>query len=256
MSHRLARVVSAFAMVTLAAGIAASAAAQPYPNDYRTGRNFYDPNYEQHAPQGYDGREAPPPPPGWSQPNDWSVRQDANDRYARAAQTWAQNNCVKSQSNTGVGAVIGGVLGAVIGNSVAGRHDRTFGTIAGAAIGAAGGAAIGSTTGGRTSPGCPPGYVMRSGSRAYDYSAAGYNYAAPRWYKPWVNSRGTWYYRPYPYGSFYYNHYVARDRYNRFDNRRPGYGDRRDGWYDRYGRYHSNDGSWYDRDGIFHMGQR
>lgn len=253
MPSPLSRMTAAFAMAGLVVGYAGTAAAQDYSRDYRGYQSDqYDPDYPNVAPQGYDGRELPPPPPGWQQPSDWSYRQQQNDRYALAAENWARDNCVRSQSNVGVGAVIGGVLGAVIGNSIADRHDKTFGTLAGAAIGAAGGAAVGSTTGGRTSPGCPPGFVLRQGSRPYDYTASGYSYAAPTWYKPWVNSGGNWNYRPYPYGQYYYSTYVAHDGRPGY-NQQPGYRQPR-GWYDRQGRYHSNDGSWYDRDGVFHLG--
>lgn len=257
MTGTVRRMTAALAMTGLVAGLAGSASAQDYSRDYQNNQydqnSQYNPDYPDVAPPGYDGRDLPPPPPGWRQPSDWSYRQQQNERYAQAAEGWARDNCVRSQSNAGVGAVIGGVIGAVIGNSVAGRHDKTFGTLAGAAVGAAGGAAVGSTTGGRTSPGCPPGFVLRSGSRPYDYSASGYTYAAPSWYKPWVNSDGNWNYRPYPYGQYYYSTYVARtSRPDNYGNQ-PGYR-QPSGWYDRQGRYRSNDGSWYDRDGVFHMG--
>ena len=252
------------------AGVAVSttATAQSY--------SGYDSRYADVAPQGYDGRDLPPPPPGWTRSNESYSQQAADARYARDAENWARDNCTRSSSNTGVGAALGGVIGAVLGNSIAGRGDRTAGTIVGGVVGAAGGAAIGSTTGGATSPGCPPGYTMRNGVRPYEYSASGYTYAAPSWYRPWVNSDNSWRYRPYPYSNYYYKTYVARDyrdgqsygenrdgqsyRDNR-DDRGSGYdndrsSDRRPtGWYDRYGRYHDRDGSYYDRNGVFHMGR-
>ena len=231
------------------------------------GYSSYDSRYSDVVPQGYDGRDLPPPPPGWTRTNDWDSEQAADARYARNAENWARNNCTRSSSNAGVGAALGGVIGAVLGNSIAGRGDRTAGTIVGGVVGAAGGAAIGSTTRGATSPGCPPGYTMRSGVRPYEYSASGYTYAAPSWYRPWVNADNSWRYRPYPYSNFYYHTYIARDyrdgqvyrddrddRGNGYNNDRSG--DRRpSGWYDRYGRYHDRDGSYYDRSGVFHMGR-
>lgn len=137
-----------------------------------------------------------------------------------------------------MGAAVGGVLGALIGNSVSRRGDRTIGTLAGAAVGAAGGAAIGSTTGNATSPGCPPGYTLRRGSRPYEYTSADYRYAAPSWYRPWVQSGDSWIYRPYPYGQWYYSQTVSRDsRYDRYQ-RRWEYRNGQRGWYDRDGRWH------------------
>lgn len=55
-----------------------------YRNDYN--RNAYG---EPVAPPGYDGRDLPPPPQGWRQPRDWANQQDADGRYARAAERWA-----------------------------------------------------------------------------------------------------------------------------------------------------------------------
>jgi hypothetical protein len=165
-------------------------------------------------PSGYDGSAPPPPPPGYQPPSgyDPQAMRARDDGYARNAEAWARDNCVKSRGNTAGGAVIGGVIGALIGNGLSGRHNRGGGTFAGAALGAAGGAAIGSTTQGETSPGCPPGFVVRSGAYGYGYDAPGYYYAAPGWYRPWVFAGGVWAYRPYPYHDYYYRRYYGPRR--------------------------------------------
>ena len=113
---------------------------------------------------------------------------------------------MKSGGNVGAGAVIGGVIGAIVGSSLGGRHDHGGSTIAGAGIGAVGGAVIASGSGGETSPGCPPGYAVRRDARSYD-APAGYDYAAPGWYRPWLLIGGAWVYRPYPYHTYYTRHY-------------------------------------------------
>jgi hypothetical protein len=105
--------------------------------------------------------------------------------------------------------VIGGLFGALLGSSIAGRHDRGAGALMGGIAGAAGGAAVGSAQDNATSPGCPPGYVVRSGAPAFYYDGwnSDYVYAAPGWYHPWVFVEGRWSYRPYPYHTWYYRHY-------------------------------------------------
>ena len=160
-------------------------------------------------PPGYDGTRPPPPPAGYVASTE--DRQDYDDRYAADAERWAQENCVKSANNAGVGALFGGVLGAIIGSSVAGRHDRGAGAFAGAAIGAVGGAAVGSQSRNDTSPGCPPGYSVRRGATTYVYSEPSYTYAAPGWYRPWVYVGDAWVYRPYPYHGWYYRNYRVRE---------------------------------------------
>jgi hypothetical protein len=40
---------------------------------------------------------------------------------------------------------------------------------------------------------------------AWSYQPAGYYYAAPDWYRPWVFIDNSWVYRPYPYHEFYYH---------------------------------------------------
>ena len=62
------------------------------------------------------------------------------------------------------------------------------------------------SSGGETSPGCPPGYVVRGDAPGFYYNGPIY-YAAPDWYHPWAFYGGRWVYRPYPYHTWYYNHY-------------------------------------------------
>ncbi|WP_157215545.1 glycine zipper domain-containing protein [Flavisphingomonas formosensis] len=178
-------------------------------------------------PPGYDGSQIPPPPPGYA-PGPDDDRQEAQDRaYADYTQQWAQANCVKAHANSEAAAVLGGAVGALLGSSVAGRHDRGAGAILGAGVGAVGGAAIADSSASHaTSPGCPPGYVVRSGAPPFAYDGPAYVYAAPDWYDPWLFYGGVWTYRPYPYHVWYYHHY----RWGR-----PGY---RPGYYGRYGRPH------------------
>jgi len=179
-----------------------------YPNrPYQNGQ--YSPqsnDYDRTPPPGYDGRENPPPPPGYQPgPNDQQIAQQ--DRYyADRAQRWAQDNCVKSHGDSAGGALLGGLLGAIIGHSVGSRGDRGTATVAGAVIGGVGGAAIASSSNGRTSPGCPPGYVLRRSAQPY-YFESDYVYAAPGWYHPWFFYGGRWEYRPYPYHDYYARQY-------------------------------------------------
>jgi hypothetical protein len=71
---------------------------------------------------------------------------------------------VKARKNTAAGVLVGGILGAIVGGAIAGPRDAGLGVVAGAAVGAVGGAAVADASPGDTSPGCPPGYVMRSGA--------------------------------------------------------------------------------------------
>jgi hypothetical protein len=172
-------------------------------------RTPYEPNPNT-PPEGYDGRELPPPPPGYEAGPD-TARQDLEDRaYAEYAERWARANCVKAHGNPAAGAIVGGIIGSLLGAGMAGRGSEGAGAFFGGAIGAAGGAAIaGSADSNETSPGCPPGFVVRGGAPAF-YFAGPYFYAAPPWYRPWVYWGGSWVYRPYPYHSWYYRHYYRR----------------------------------------------
>ena len=167
---------------------------------------YYDEGYDRAPPPGYDGTQAPPPPRGWQADPDQQRYLAEDDGFADGAERWAQANCVRSQNNTGAGAVVGGLIGALVGNSASRRRDRTGGTLAGAAIGAAGGAVVGSATSNQTSPGCPPGFVARGGAAQFSYGPD-YVYGAPAWYRPWVFVGSRWIYRPYPYRAFYARHY-------------------------------------------------
>jgi hypothetical protein len=170
-------------------------------------------------PPGYDGSQPPPPPPGYQAGPDDARQQAQDQQYAAYTQQWAQANCVRAHADTGAGAVIGGAAGALLGSGLAGRHDRGTGALLGAGVGALGGAAVANnTSSGATSPGCPPGYVTRSGAPAFAYGGGyavdgayaaqpAYAYAAPTWYQPWVYYGGAWTYRPYPYHVWYYRHY-------------------------------------------------
>jgi hypothetical protein len=184
---------------------------------------YYDESYDRAPPPGYDGTRPPPPPRGWSADGDQGAYQAEDDRFAYGAEQWAQNNCVKSQNNAGVGAVVGGLIGALVGNAASGRRDRTGGTLAGAAVGAAGGAIVGGASSNQTSPGCPPGYVVRGGAANFAYGGQGFVYAAPAWYRPWVFNGGRWLYRPYPYHRFYARHYWRPRAYRRGFYGRPRY---------------------------------
>jgi hypothetical protein len=104
------------------------------------------------------------------------------------------------------------VLGAVIGSSLAGRYDRGAGAIVGGGLGAIAGGAIANSSG----PGCPPGFVLRTGAPAFAYGpppgAAVVVYDAPTWYNPWIWYNGAWIYRPYPYHRYWGEHYRRDDR--------------------------------------------
>lgn len=166
-----------------------------------------NPPPEPGAPVGYDPSQPPPPPPGYRPYGEANSAADQN--YAAQAQYWAQQNCVKAHGDTTAGAVIGGVIGAILGSSLAGRHEGGAGMIVGGALGAGAGAVVAKgTNSNATSPGCPPGYVVREGGYAYTYAPpAGYYYAAPGWYQPWVFVGGSWVYRPYPYHDWYWHTY-------------------------------------------------
>lgn len=168
-------------------------------------------------PQGYNGSQLPPAPPGYQPEGDINAQMAEDRRYGSWAEEWARDNCVKAHGDVGAGAVIGGVVGAIIGSGLAGRHDRGAGIVAGGALGAAGGAAIAAhSDSGATSPGCPPGYVVRNGAPPFSYGGGGgaaFLYAAPDWYQPWYFSGGHWLYRPYPYHIWYYRHYRWGDRW-------------------------------------------
>ena len=188
----------------------------PPPGDYDT------------APDGYDGSQPPPPPPGY-QPDPRYDNPDQDRLYQASAEDWAARNCVQSRGNAGGGAVVGGLLGALIGSSVAGRGDHGTGAVVGGIAGAFGGAAVGASQANATSPGCPPGYVVRSGAPAYYYDGPDYVYAAPTWYRPWVYYDNRWSYRPYPYHAYYYRTWGYG---------RPGYYGRPGGYYGRPNRGH------------------
>jgi hypothetical protein len=151
----------------------------------------------------YGAPPPPPPPVGYS---DSDRRRDlvqaqieADRAYARAVERWAAANCVREQDNrTVAGAVIGGVLGALTGGAV----GRGGGAAVGGAVGAVAGAAVGA---GSTSPGCPPGYVVRTGAPPFYYVYHGpeWVYVAPPDYRPWIWIEGHWIYRPYPYHHFW-----------------------------------------------------
>jgi hypothetical protein len=182
----------------------------PPPNGADRGYDNGPPgSYDDQPPPGYNGAAPPPPPPGYDQSAQnyqQQQQQQQDERYASYAERWAQDNCVRSHADVGGGAVVGGLIGALIGSGVAAHGHRTGGALAGAAIGAFGGAAIAAgSDSGETSPGCPPGYVVRSGAPEWGY-AGSYYYAAPEWYRPWVMWDGRWTYRPYPYHVWYYSH--------------------------------------------------
>ncbi|MBB3358063.1 MULTISPECIES: hypothetical protein [unclassified Novosphingobium] len=199
------------------------------PNGTTTTLSVQVQSYDQGPPPGYDGTRPPPPPPGYSPAAIDQAQAERDARYAADAEAWARDNCVKARSNATAGAVIGGIFGALVGNGLSSRHDGGFGTLAGAAVGAVGGAAIGGSTANQTSPGCPPGFVVRSGAAPYSYDTvyfSNYYYAAPGWYRPWVYVGDRWTYRPYPYHDYYYRAYRPYHP-NGWGNRgyygRPGY---------------------------------
>lgn len=187
-------------------------------------------------PPDYDGTRPPPPPPGYQPDPAYGANPDQDQHYEAYAEDWAQRNCVKSRSNAGTGAVIGGLLGALVGSGAAGWRDRGTGALVGGIAGAAGGAAIGSASEGQTSPGCPPGFVVRSGAPAFYYEGYGnpYYYAAPDWYRPWVFVGDRWTFRPYPYHAWYYHRYFYG---------RPGWGRGYHG-YHGYRGYHGHWGGY------------
>jgi hypothetical protein len=219
----------------------AQPAYQPPPQGYQPPPQGYQPppqgyqappqGYGQQPQQGYDQNGYPPPPAGYNPQGgpDQSLapppgytaqdaQQDAAQRaydaqYAAAAQGWFQANCIRQEQNrTAAGAIVGGILGAVIGSSVAGRHDRGAGAVVGGALGAVAGGAVANSSG----PGCPSGYVLRSGAPAFYYGpppgGVAVVYDAPTWYNPWVFYGGSWVYRPYPYHRYWHEHYPRRYR--------------------------------------------
>jgi hypothetical protein len=170
--------------------------------------------------QPYDDQPPPaddygPPPPdsgAYSDPYDASDRARAEDEaYERTAEDWAERYCYRRGDNAAAGAVIGGVLGAFLGSGIAGRGHHTTGAVIGGATGAVAGAAIGSSS---TSPGCPPGYAVRSDAPPLYFSgfSGGYAYAAPADYKPWIWYHGRWTYRTYPYHRYWSRNH-RRDPY-------------------------------------------
>lgn len=135
-------------------------------------------------------------------------------RYAAAVQHWAARACVDERDQNRVaGAAIGGVFGALVGSAAAGRHDRGGGAVVGGILGAIAGSAIGAS---QTSPGCPPGYVVRSGAPPFSPPRfrSGFVYVAPPDYRPWIWADERWVYRPYPYHRYWYRH----------ESRRPDHG--------------------------------
>jgi len=216
-------------------------APQGYPQQPPQGYQQPPQGYQQQPPQGYQqppqGYAPPPqgypqgyqqqpyqdpalqPPPGYSAQD---AQQDASPaqrqydaQYAAAAEAWSQANCVRQEENrTAAGAIIGGVLGAVIGSNIAGGRDRGAGAVVGGALGAVAGGAIANNSG----PGCPPGFVLRSGAPAFVYGpppgGVAVVYDEPSWYNPWLWYNGAWIYRPYPYHRYWRDHY-PRERYRR-----------------------------------------
>lgn len=170
-------------------------------------------DYAAEPPPGYRDGGSPPPPPGYDAGAPDPAQQQQDARYARYAERWAEENCVKAHGDVAGGAFIGGLFGALIGAGLAGHGDRGGGALAGAAIGGIGGAAIASSAGSdATSPGCPHGYVVRDGAPDFYYASGPYDYAAPGWYDPWVWGEDRWIYRPYPYHVWYYRHYSRGER--------------------------------------------
>ncbi len=175
----------------------------------------YPPPQQGYPQQGYNGQQPYPqmqPPPGYTAQDaqrDQAAQAQAYDQqYAAAAEAWSNANCIRQEQNrTAAGAIIGGVLGAVIGSAAAGRHDAGAGAIVGGGLGAIAGGAIANSSG----PGCPPGFVLRSGAPVFAYApppgAAVVVYDAPPEYNPWFFYSGRWVYRPYPYHRYYHDHY-------------------------------------------------
>jgi hypothetical protein len=205
---------------------------QPPPQGYPQQPQYPQPQYQQQPqyPQGYQappqGYAPPPqgyqqlpyqdpalqPPPGYTaedaQRDAAAAQRQYDAQYAAQAEAWSQANCVRQEQNrTAAGAIIGGVLGAVIGSNIAGGHDRGAGAVVGGALGAVAGGAIANNQG----PGCPPGFVVRSGAPAFYYGpppeGVAYVYDAPTWYNPWIWYGGAWIYRPYPYHRYWGEHY-------------------------------------------------
>jgi len=208
-SKLLNRLVIAASALSMAASPIAASVASAQPDDGPppgyNGDQGPPPGDDQGPPPGYNGDQPPPPPPGYD-PNAAPPQPDQDRAYAERAEWWAQRYCVKSQGNVAAGAVAGGIIGALIGSGVAGRGHRGGGAAVGAVVGGASGAAIAANSGGETSPGCPPGYVVRGDAPGFYYNGPIY-YAAPDWYHPWAFYGGRWVYRPYPYHTWYYNHY-------------------------------------------------
>jgi len=202
--NKLAHAAAAAAVLTMTAGGAATASAQSYgpPPGYAPGYAYGDTDV--------------PPPDGYDDSYrryDFSDRARREDeRYAGSVERWAEENCVDQRNNAAAGAVIGGVLGAIIGSGVAGRGNHTGGALVGGALGAMAGSAIGASS---TSPGCPPGYTVRSGAAAFQPGFVfygGYGYDAPPGYRPWIWTGGRWAYRPYPYHRTYDRYEGRRQR--------------------------------------------
>ena len=200
---------------------ALSLAASPIALSTAYAQDNGDSYYDRGPPSDYDNSEPPPPPPGYEEPADSAQLHQQDERYARYAEDWAQENCVKSGGNVAAGAVIGGLFGALVGSAVGGPGHHGGGAAIGAAIGGTSGAAIAANSGGETSPGCPPGYHVRDEAPTFYYEGYGgpYYYAAPGWYHPWLWYDGHWLYRPYPYHAWYYDHYYRHDR-DRWDRDR------------------------------------
>ena len=194
---------------------------QPPPQGYAPPPQGYQQGYSQ---QGYQD-PALEPPPGYSaqdaQRDASPAERQYDQQYAAAAEAWSQANCVRQEENrTAAGAIIGGVLGAVIGSNLAGGRDRGAGAVVGGALGAVAGGAIANNSG----PGCPPGFVLRSGAPPFYYGPPPGSslvvYDAPTWYNPWIWYGGAWIYRPYPYHRYWGEHYYRGGREDRRDYRR------------------------------------
>ena len=194
---------------------------QQPPQGYQQPPQGYAPPPQGYQPQGYSqqGYQDPAlqPPPGYTAQDaqrDASQQERQYDQqYAAAAEQWSEANCVRQEQNrTAAGAIIGGVLGAVIGSAAAGRHDRGAGAIVGGGLGAIAGGAVANSSG----PGCPPGFVLRSGAPTFVYGpppgGVAVVYDAPTWYNPWIWYNGAWIYRPYPYHRYWGEHYRGERR--------------------------------------------
>jgi hypothetical protein len=207
---------------SLATGVASAQDAPPPPPsgyDPNSSSQGYDPNTSPppppppgyndpgQPPPGYDpNNAAPPPPKGYNGADQTPQAREQDQRYEYAAEQWSARYCVDERShNTAAGAVIGGLFGAVLGSAIGGRGSHFAGAVVGGTAGAVAGGAIASSSS-ATSPGCPPGYVVRTGAPAF-YAGPEIVYAAPVWYHPWIWYGGRWVYRPYPYHRYYYRHY-------------------------------------------------